>query len=1581
MKAYFYCLFISIFTFSLSAQSNLKSELNKTLETYELTRLDINNLHQKLLVPNKFHVTTLTLGDTTYELELWDSGLRSEGNIVTLASGATYEGTPPLPLKGFVKNDLGTSVRLTINKNFISGYIKTKQGTLNLQPAWYYDETASKDLIVSYFDTDVKELETPGTCGVHSHSHRLKQKAQNQIEAPRRQIGDCFEVEIALAADYMMVDDFGSVNAVDNEICGILNDVQGNYDDEFADVIEYDLSDVFISDCSTCDPWTNSTNASTLLNSFTNWAPSGFSGHDVATLWTTRNFNGSTIGVAWLGGICSGLRYNTCEHFTGNNNLLRVLQAHELGHNWDAEHDSGGGFIMSASVNNTSTWSTDSQTDIENFAVNAGCFDSCNSGQPPTAGFDFEITEECVVGEVEFIDESSLAASWFWTFEGGTPATSTEQNPVVTYETAGTFDVTLEVFNPSGEDEIDISDAVVIFSGPTADFDYDDFELEIDFEDESDASSNAEFLWDFGDGNTSDEQNPTNEYSFPGTYQVTLEVEDDCGFGTITQEIEVFDNPDADFEADNLVICPGDEVQYTDLSYGNIEEWDWDFEGGTPLSSMEESPLIIYNTPGTFSTTLEVENPEGEDDFTIPDLITVIADAQAGFSFNVMGSTVTFTSSSLNGETYSWDFGDGNTSNQVMPTHTYANSGNFTVLLTVSNLCSTSTSTEEVVISLEPVAAFSTNQATTGCADHTISFIDNSTNSPTAWNWTFPGGTPGTSTLQNPTITYTQRGTFPVTLTSSNSFGSNTVMMADFVTINDVPELTASFTENLLTVQFNSTPNFHDSVLWNFGDGNTSNLNSPTHTYAVAGTYTATVTATNGCGSVSQSFTFTADLFPSANIVANTTRGCEGDVIQFSNNTSSNITSYNWSFPGGMPATSTLANPTVTYSTAGLFDVSLIVSNTAGSGDNTKLDFIEIGAVPNLSFTNNQTGNLLELVNNTPGTNVRWEISDGTISELQAWTHSFATNGTFQVTVTVTNECGTDTETFSVTVDSFLSAGFTANQTSGCTPFQVNYMSSSSTATNFNWSFPGGTPSTSTDPNPIVVYNTAGTFDASLTVSNAFGSDVTTMSQFVTVQTLAPLSFDSQQNGNAIQLSNTTPGTTTQWTISDGGTSTSPNYTHTFQQNGTFTVTLLVSNACGSEETSFNVVVDAFPSAAFTANQTNGCSPLTVTYSSNTDNATSINWSFPGGTPSTSTDPNPTVTYNTDGTFDVTLTVGNAFGSDVSTMSQFISVATLAPQSFDSEQTDNTIALNNTTANSQTLWTISDGTTSTNPNYVHTFTENGTFTVTLLTSNACGSEESSFLVIVDVFPESNFTTTGNVNGCLPFVMFYQSTAINADNHNWSFPGGDPATSTEVNPMVTYLSTGSFDVSLEVSNAFGVSQNSQVGVINVNDVPEADFEIVSQDMGDFSLSSTTSGGNSLLWDFGDGNTSTEENPDHTYEMAGTFTITLEVTNECGTTIVTETVVADITSDVDDLVPVDGFTISPNPSSGEVNLVFDTPTTEPLTYEIIDVTGRIIMSRSLERGVRSQNVSINDAGLYLFVITQNNSREVRRLVVMR
>ena len=152
---------------------------------------------------------------------------------------------------------------------------------------------------------------------------------------------------------------------------GVLNNVQTNYDNDFADEIQFLLVEQWVSNCPTCDPWTTSTDAGTLLNSFRAWGPSGFSSvHDVASVWTRRDFNGGTIGIAWKPGVCTGSRYNALQDFSSNAQLKRCLVSHEIGHNFDASHNSD---IMAPSVSTSNTWSSTSVSEIQSYYLNISC--------------------------------------------------------------------------------------------------------------------------------------------------------------------------------------------------------------------------------------------------------------------------------------------------------------------------------------------------------------------------------------------------------------------------------------------------------------------------------------------------------------------------------------------------------------------------------------------------------------------------------------------------------------------------------------------------------------------------------------------------------------------------------------------------------------------------------------------------------------------------------------------------------------------------------------------------------------------------------------------------------------------------------------------------------------------------------------------------------------------------------------------------------------------------------------------------------------------------------------------------------
>lgn len=149
-------------------------------------------------------------------------------------------------------------------------------------------------------------------------------------------------------------------------------------------------------------------------------------------------------------------------------------------------------------------------------------------------------------------------------------------------------------------------------------------------------------------------------------------------------------------------------------------------------------------------------------------------------------------------------------------------------------------------------AEFSSNKRE-GCEPLIVNFRDESEGNPSSYSWTFPGGSPATSNLPNPMVRYNESGVYPVSLTVSNSVGSNSISDNGFITVKSIPD--AKFSAVLQpdkTVVFTNQTQFDFEVpeyLWDFGDGNTSTAVSPNHTYQTGGVYIVKLKVTNSCGS------------------------------------------------------------------------------------------------------------------------------------------------------------------------------------------------------------------------------------------------------------------------------------------------------------------------------------------------------------------------------------------------------------------------------------------------------------------------------------------------------------------------------------------------------------------------------------------------------------------------------------------------------------------------------------------------------------------------------------------------------------
>ncbi|MFA5416668.1 MAG: PKD domain-containing protein, partial [Methanoregula sp.] len=301
-------------------------------------------------------------------------------------------------------------------------------------------------------------------------------------------------------------------------------------------------------------------------------------------------------------------------------------------------------------------------------------------------------------------------------------------------------------------------------------------------------------------------------------------------------------------------------VQFTDLSKGNITARLWDF--GDSQTSTEKNPAHTYLTTGSYTVNLTVSNDLGSNSSVQTGYITVGTGIPVGnFTANVTSSTappltVQFTdTTTVNPTAWHWDFGDGVTSSERNPDHTYATAGIYTVNLTVLNSYGSNSCVKTDYITVGSgisVGAFTAN-TTSGNAPLAVQFTDGSTLNPASWYWDF--GDNVTSTEQNPVHVYTADGSYTVNLTVSNSYGSNSCVKTGYITVGSgIP--VGAFTVNTtsgnapLTVQFTDGSTINPTAWsWDFGDNSTSTEQNPVHTYAANGNYTVNLTISNSYGS------------------------------------------------------------------------------------------------------------------------------------------------------------------------------------------------------------------------------------------------------------------------------------------------------------------------------------------------------------------------------------------------------------------------------------------------------------------------------------------------------------------------------------------------------------------------------------------------------------------------------------------------------------------------------------------------------------------------------------------------------------
>jgi PKD repeat protein len=747
--------------------------------------------------------------------------------------------------------------------------------------------------------------------------------------------------------------------------------------------------------------------------------------------------------------------------------------------------------------------------------------------------------------------------NYYWTADGGN---LTVENGIASVEWINSGQICLTAFNDCDTTEISCLE-VEHFNLPIADFEF-SYQINntIVFENKSQFGNN--YLWKFGDDTESSEFNPTHTYNESGTYQITLISSNDCTSDTIIKELETLTPPTADFTFIPRSGCGPLTIQFESTSTGIVDNFLWTFEGGNPATSTEANPSITFDQPGNLEVSLEVSNGAGANQI-IQTAIEVYPNPISTFNYSVSNLSVSFINSSEYEDSLLWNFGDGYTSTEESPTHSYTESGDYEVILISNNDCGSDTSSQIISVLIPPIASF---QASTieGCIPLTIQFESTSTGIVDNFLWTFEGGNPATSTEANPSITFDQPGNLEVSLEVSNDAGANQIIQTAIEVYPD-PISAFNYSVSNLSVSFINSSEYEDSLLWNFGDGYTSTEESPTHIYTESGDYEVSLISNNDCGSDTSSQIISVLIPPIASFQASTIEGCIPLTIQFESTSTGIVDNFLWTFEGGNPATSTEANPSVTFDQPGNLEVSLEVSNDAGANQIIQTA-IEVYPDPISTFNYSVSNLSVSFINSSEyEDSLLWNFGDGYTSTEESPTHSYTESGDYEVSLISNNDCGSDTSSQIISVLIPPIASFQASTIEGCIPLTIQFENTSTgIVDNFLWTFEGGNPATSTEANPEIVFENTGIFDVSLEVSNASGSNELKGLDLIEVNQEPIAEFEFALSGPVVYFSNYSQHADTYlWDFGDNNISSEENPMHNYEDYGSYIITLTASNLCG----------------------------------------------------------------------------------------------------------------------------------------------------------------------------------------------------------------------------------------------------------------------------------------------------------------------------------------------------------------------------------------------------------------------------------
>jgi gliding motility-associated-like protein len=1030
-----------------------------------------------------------------------------------------------------------------------------------------------------------------------------------------------------------------------------------------------------------------------------------------------------------------------------------------------------------------------------------------------------------------------------WIFGDG--SNSLSQNPSHTYTSPGTYTVKLIVKNAAGcSDTLTKSNAFTVgnvFPG----FSVNSFNClgrSVIITNNSTPLPSS-VLWDFGDGTYSTDINPMKLYNDTGTFQVKMVANFGSCIDSVFKNITIIPSAKAAFTTNDITSCTFPfKVSFINQSL-DADSYHWDF--GDNMTSDSLNPAHTYNSYGNFTVQLVVTHSNGCTDtlkkiglikITKPKVALNNLPDSGCVPFTKYFSSTSSTVDPVAG--YLWNFGDGYTSTDTTPTHTYTTQGVFAVklIITTAGGCSdTAIMNRAVVTNSRPVVSFSASPRNT-CATTTINFTDKSTGNAVKWLWDFGDGS--TSTVHNPLHVYNDTGYFDIQLIAWNSGCPDTLKITDYLYIN-VP--IARFKESFICSKplertFTNQSTGADEWNWDFGDGTQSTEFSPPHIYSVPGNYTVSLLVKNhisGCEYKAikqiQVVDITASFFASDTVI------CRGNKITFNTNLSLGLVkTFDWDFGDGTTAKIDTSNIAVKlYKASGNYAVRLITTDILGCKDTlAKPTYIRIDG-PTAKFTAGVPGSCLNTrvtfndasVSDTihPIQTWAWNYGDGTLANLSAapFEHSYTAAGSYNVKLMVTDSkgCADSMSIISPLIISKPVAKFTASDTISCPTGPIVFTNQSTgPKLTYLWNFGDGISDTAKQVSHN--YFTDGKYTVKLFIRDQYGC-TDSMRKTNIISVVTPIADFNMSDSFTVcpplivQFTNLSRYAVAQtWDFGDGTAASIFKPSHFYGYPGIYTVTLTVTAKGGCTAVMKKDIIVNGPKGTFTYTPKAGCNPVHINFTAKTEGRISFIWDFNDGTTVSTTDSVLSYNYTNPGIFLPKMILIDKDGCQVPVSGKDTINVNWVSSRFnflDQPICDNgSVSFTDSSVSNNLItnyyWQMGDGDTSTLQNPLHQYSSTGIYypKLTVTTSNGCvDSLMSAIPIKVVASPKINISSTAN--GCTPLLVTFKGLLTVADTSllkwNWSF--GNGSNSSLQNPAIEkYNIAGVYNANLTVTNSSG-----------------------------------------------------------------------------------------------------------------------------------------------------------------------------------